>query len=334
MNWLPIAVGVVVVAIALFGYDLWNRRALGRRYPREGERVTVDGVALHVLVRGEGRPVVLLHGNFGDGTDFSGRLRDQVCRDFKAVIIDRPGYGYSERPPEGLSVIGQAALVREAVQRVGVEHPLLVAHSWSGFLALAYALEHGSELAGVVMLNPLCYADDTTRRTDPRGHAIMRVSETMPPILRPLFGHRAFRASMRARFAPEPVPDTEATDPLLALRRARHGQRHARAEDFAASMRSAAGLAPRYAELTLPLVIVVGDGDRVAAPALQGYRLHNQVHSSFLRVIPDAGHMIHITRPTEVMDAIHVAWEMAHKSESDHRRPSPPKVDAEFIAGN
>ena len=334
MTWLLIATGVVLLGGVLLGFDSWRRRALGRRYPREGERVKVDGVTLNVLVRGDGHPVVLLHGNYGDATDFSGRLRAHVCRDFKAVIIDRPGYGYSERPPEGLSVIGQAALVREAVQRVGVEHPLLVAHSWSGFLALAYALEHGSELAGLVMLNPLCYADDTTRHTDPRGHAIMRASETLPTVLRPLFGDRAYKSSMRARFAPEPVPDTEATDPLLSLRRARHAQRHARAEDFAASVGSAVALAQRYAEITLPLVIVVGDGDRVATPALQGYRLHNQVHSSFLRVIPNAGHMIHITRPSEVMDAIHVAWEMAHKSESDHRRPSPPKVDAEFIAGN
>ncbi len=44
-------------------------------------------------------------------------------------------------------------------------------------------------------------------------------------------------------------------------------------------------------------MIVVGDSDRVAVPARQGYRLHNQVHRSRLVVLPNAGHMIHITRP-------------------------------------
>ncbi len=148
MIWLLISAGVIAFGGVLLGYDRWKRREVTQRYPAEGERVKVDGVSVHVLVRGGGRPVVLLHGNYGDATDFSGRLRERVSRDFQAVIIDRPGYGHSERPPAGLSVSGQAELVRDAVQRVGIEQPLLVAHSWSGFLALAYALEHGSELAG------------------------------------------------------------------------------------------------------------------------------------------------------------------------------------------
>jgi pimeloyl-ACP methyl ester carboxylesterase len=140
---------------------------------------------------------------------------------------------------------------------------------------------------------------------------------------------------MRARFAPEPVPTgTEATDPLLAFRRARPAQRQARDEDFEASFESASQLAGRYATLSLPLVIVVGDGDRVAVPSRQGYRLHNQVHSSRLIVLPAAGHMVHITRPDAVMDAIHEAWAMAEARESDTARPTPPKLDSisgEFI---
>jgi pimeloyl-ACP methyl ester carboxylesterase len=331
MIWLLISAGVIAFGGVLLGYDRWKRREVTQRYPAEGERVSVDGVNVHVLVRGSGRPVVLLHGNYGDATDFSGRLRERVSRDFKAVIIDRPGYGHSERPPDGLSVSGQAELVRDAVRRVGVEQPLLVAHSWSGFLALAYALEHGSELAGLVLLNPLCYADDNSRHTDPQGHLITRASDRLTPVLQPLVGYRVYRATMRARFAPEPVPDTEATDPLLAFRRARPAQRHARDEDFTASYDSAGELSARYNEIGLPLVIVVGDSDRVAVPARQGYRLHNQVHRSRLVVLPNAGHMIHITRPDAVMDAIHQAWEMSHVRESDTSRPTPPSVDAGFI---
>ena len=327
MTWLLIAIGFVTFGGVLLGYDTWKRRAVTKRYPAEGERVDANGVALHVLVRGEGRPVVLLHGNYGDASDFSGRLRERVSRDFRSVIIDRPGYGHSERPAAELSVAQQAALVREAVRKVGVEHPLLVAHSWSGFLALAYALEHGSELAGLVLINPLCYADETSRQTDPHGHFAQRASDSLTPVLQPLVGYRVYRATMKARFAPEPVPETEATDPLLAFRRARPAQRHAREEDFEASFATAGELSARYTELSLPIVIVVGDGDRVAVPARQGYRLHNQVHQSRLVVLPAAGHMVHITRPDAVVDAIHQAWEMAETREADTSRPTPPQVD-------
>jgi len=335
MTWLLVAAGAAIFGALLLLYDRWKRRAVGRRYPAEGERVVVSGVALHVLVRGEGRPVVLLHGNYGDSSDFSGRLRERVSSDFRAVIVDRPGYGHSARPPAGLSLTGQADLVREAVQRAGVAHPMLVAHSWSGFLALAYALAHGDELAGLVLLNPLCYADETARRTDPHGTIVQRTSDALTPVLQPLVGYRVYRATMRARFAPEPVPTSEATDPLLAFRRARPEQRRARDEDFEASFAAAADLSARYSSLTLPLVIVVGDGDRVAVPARQGYRLHNQVHHSRLIVLPAAGHMIPITRPEAVMDAIHQAFEMAESRDSDTARPTPPRLDrlsGDFIA--
>ncbi|HUO52414.1 MAG TPA: alpha/beta hydrolase [Gemmatimonadaceae bacterium] len=334
MTWLVSTLALAAFGGVLIGYDRWKRRAVARRYPAAGAHVTARGVSVHVLVRGEGRPVVMLHGNYGDSSDFSGRLRERVSRDFRAVIIDRPGYGHSERPPEGLSLSAQAEIIRDVVRQLGVEHPMLVAHSWSGFLALAYAVEHGDELAGLVLLNPLCYADETARRTDPHGHPLQRAADTLTPVVQPLVGYRVYRATMRSRFAPEPVPETEATDPLLAFRRARPAQRQVRDEDFEASYQSAGELAGRYASLTLPLVIVVGDGDRVAVPSRQGYRLHNQVHHSRLIVLPHAGHMIHITRPDAVMDAIHQAWQMAEMQDGDRRRPTPPKMDGvsgEFI---
>ena len=44
--------------------------------------------------------------------------------------------------------------------------------------------------------------------------------------------------------------------------------------------------------------------------------------------------MIPITRPDEVMAAIHQAWQLAHAKDSDTLRPTPPKMDREFIAGD
>ena len=55
-----------VAALALAGSAiLVNRRAAKaeREHPPKGAFVTTDGVRLHYLVRGSGRPVVFLHGN-------------------------------------------------------------------------------------------------------------------------------------------------------------------------------------------------------------------------------------------------------------------------------
>jgi hypothetical protein len=44
-------------------YNTYRARQVERQHPPAGRFVDVDGVRLHYLERGEGPPVVLLHGN-------------------------------------------------------------------------------------------------------------------------------------------------------------------------------------------------------------------------------------------------------------------------------
>jgi pimeloyl-ACP methyl ester carboxylesterase len=44
------------------------------------------------------------------------------------------------------------------LQELGVEHPILVGHSWSGGLALTYALAYPGDLAGLVVLGGYVYS--------------------------------------------------------------------------------------------------------------------------------------------------------------------------------
>src|SRR3712207_554198 len=67
-RWKPstsvIAAGTVLAALA--GAALYNRSRAARAerdVPPAGQFIEVDGVRLHYVERGRGRPVVLLHGN-------------------------------------------------------------------------------------------------------------------------------------------------------------------------------------------------------------------------------------------------------------------------------
>ena len=75
-----------------------TRRAEAK-HPPAGRFVTVDGVRLHDVERGRGRPVVLLHGNGATLQDFElSGVVDLVSRTHRVIVFDRPGFGYSERP--------------------------------------------------------------------------------------------------------------------------------------------------------------------------------------------------------------------------------------------
>src|SRR5437763_4997500 len=79
-----------------------------------GEFVSVEGVRLHYLSRGEGRPVVMLHGNSGFAHDFASVLGAMDGREFRALAFDRPGHGFSERPSQDGAMSSQARLIRAA----------------------------------------------------------------------------------------------------------------------------------------------------------------------------------------------------------------------------
>ena len=74
-------------------------RKTEREYLPTGRFITVDGVRLHYIEKGEGPPVVLLYGNVVTAEDFrtSGVLELLAGR-HRVIAFDRPGFGYNDRP--------------------------------------------------------------------------------------------------------------------------------------------------------------------------------------------------------------------------------------------
>src|SRR5919199_1117714 len=127
-----------------------------------GEFVSVEGVRLHYLSRGEGRPVVLLHGNSGFAHDFASVLEAADQEEFRALAFDRPGHGFSERPAQDGAMSSQARLIRGALEALGVRRPLVVGHSWGAALALSYALQYPDDAAALVLLAPAVFSEEVT----------------------------------------------------------------------------------------------------------------------------------------------------------------------------
>src|SRR3954452_21275400 len=80
-------------------YNLYRTRRTEHEHPPLGQFITVNGVRLHYIEKGEGPPVVLLHGNVVTAKDFniSGVL-DLIGRRHRVIAFDRLGFGHSERP--------------------------------------------------------------------------------------------------------------------------------------------------------------------------------------------------------------------------------------------
>ena len=288
-------------AAALAASALWNvarARRAEREHPPSGRFVAVDGVRLHYLERGAGPPVVLLHGNLVNAEDWalSGVL-EQTAATCRTVAIDRPGFGYSDRPAEvRWTAAAQAALLREAMARLRLVRPVLVAHSWATLVALELALADPRALGGLVLVSG--YYRPTARLDVPPAAlpAVPVLGKVLQYTVSPLLGRALLPLSLEAMFAPDGVPDR--------FRRGfpygfpvRPSQVRAQAEEAAAMVPTAARLRQRYRELRLPVSIVAGTEDRIVDCADQAVWLHHELPDSDLLTPPGLGHMLHHAAP-------------------------------------
>lgn len=93
-----VALGGMALASAAIMVNRQSAKA-EKAYPPKGSFVTADGVRLHYVERGRGRPVVFLHGNgmMVEDMMISGVVEAAAENAFRAIAIDRPGFGHSER---------------------------------------------------------------------------------------------------------------------------------------------------------------------------------------------------------------------------------------------
>lgn len=118
-----------------------------------GRSVATSGATLYVEVAGEpGHPVVVLLHGFGGSLYSWRKVAPRLAgAGFRVVMVDLAGFGYSERPADRALYApeGQAALVSEALERLGIEAAHVLGHSFGGGVALLLAAGGRAERDGV-----------------------------------------------------------------------------------------------------------------------------------------------------------------------------------------
>src|SRR3954452_17446497 len=136
-NWLvPALLGSAAALGASALYAVSKAHEAEQRHPPIGRFLTVDGVRLHYVERGSGEPLVLIHGNGTMIQDFlvSG-IVDELAKRYRVIIIDRLGYGYSERPRALWTPRAHATLFQKALERLKVSRAVVLGHSWGSLVA-------------------------------------------------------------------------------------------------------------------------------------------------------------------------------------------------------
>ena len=259
--------------------------------------------------RGSGPPVVLLHGQPGSGASWD-PVTERLASDHRVLAPDRPGYGGSAVEARGL--YGNAALIAEFLEAEGAVPATVVAHSWSGGVAVLLATHWPGTVRSLVLVGAACTPDSLNfldRWLTYRGvgdaltvAGLVGIGEVLPRLRRV-----AYHVPSRYR----PLVETALPDRgVLAGGRGALG-RHRRT--FMVEQRALTAELPSVAaalpDITVPVAVVAGHWDLVVPPRA-AVTLARAIPGADLTVLPRAGHFVARDDP----DALAAVVRRIHRS--------------------
>jgi pimeloyl-ACP methyl ester carboxylesterase len=316
-----IAVSIASVAAVLLlaaGVNYFLAQRAERQNPPTGRFVDVDGLRLHYLDQGTGQAVVLLHGNGSMIQDFEcSGLIAAASQKYRVIVFDRPGFGHSQRPRSTIwNAEKQCHVIHRALLQIGITRATVLGHSWGTSVAVALALSHPRSVGSLVLVSGYYYP---TVRADVlllSGPAIPVLGDVIGYTVAPIVSRLIWPLLLRRLFAPAPVPEKFQLFPKeMAFR---PSQLRASAEETALMIPGAFALQWRYRSLTMPVVILAGEGDHLVEAA-QSARLHRTIKQSTFKSVANTGHMIQQTATARVMEAIDEAVRAARYQDEDLR---------------
>ena len=264
-----------------------------------------DGAELHLVAKGEGRPILFLHGVLLQAASW--REQFALADRYRVIALDQRGHGRSVAGAAGYGLDRLADDIDAVIQQLDLDGAVLVGHSMGGMAALRFARRHRvafeQRVAGLVLVS--------TSASPVFGFGSGRISRALAgavrlpagafgwnrvPTYRP--GDDDFNfAVVRLSFGSRPAPThVDVTRRMVA------------AMDEEAFGQSLVALLDNdershLAEIDKPTAVVVGSRDLITPPH-HSRQLAEKIPGAELRLLDGCGHQPMMERPAELAAAI------------------------------
>ncbi|MGC2034375.1 MAG: alpha/beta hydrolase [Thermoplasmata archaeon] len=236
------------------------------------------------IERGEGRPVVFLHGYPLSHEIWLPQLETLSARD-RVVLLDLPGYGLARDWPVPDSLSGFAESVHQTFARQFTSPVVVVGHSFGGYVALELFRNHPEQFQAIVLTNTRSEPDGVEAR-EKRLATAKRLEDPSQFL--------DIEGTIRGLFSPR---TGEAAGPLLET--ARTIVRNVPSRTIIGTLKAIAGrsdLTPVLSTIHVPALVIWGEEDRLIPPA-QSRSMVARIPGSSGVGIPEAGHLPSLEAP-------------------------------------
>jgi pimeloyl-ACP methyl ester carboxylesterase len=152
-----LASAILALAPALAGCLSFHRGAMPGE-PKDASFIEVEGARVRYVDKGEGPPVVLVHG-FASSLETWDAVIPTLVKKHRVIALDLKGFGWTDRPEGDYSPWAQAKIVRAVMERRGIERAAIVAHSWGSSVVLALALGAPERVTRIALYDAWVFED-------------------------------------------------------------------------------------------------------------------------------------------------------------------------------
>lgn len=236
---------------------------------------TVNGVNLCYQVKGEGPPLVLLHG-FSTGLFTWDSVIDRLARNFQVFRYDHRGHGNSSKPTGPYQIQDFTDDLEAFLNYAGLEKVDLVGHSMGGRTALFFALWHPDRLNRLLLVGASGSAPEGEARERFKALKKLAMSEGMGTV---------FDSDLYS-FA---LPDTWKSGPSRSKARERFLKNTPQGFCAAAdAILATPDMRERLEEITAPVWACAGERD--AGPMAFNELCESRIPDCTRAIVPGCGH--------------------------------------------
>jgi pimeloyl-ACP methyl ester carboxylesterase len=141
--------------------------------------VIANGVRIYYVEQGEGPMVLLCHGFPELWFSWRHQLQPLTDAGFRAVAVDLPGYGRSDKPDVHYDMEWVNACLAGVITGLGHERAVIVGHDWGGLLVWPFARRYPERTAGVIGVN----TPDLPRTPIPMVELLRQIFPDDPPYI-------------------------------------------------------------------------------------------------------------------------------------------------------
>jgi pimeloyl-ACP methyl ester carboxylesterase len=126
-------------------------------YPYTARKISIHGYTLSFLDQGEGRVIVMLHGN--PTWSFYYRNLVTLLQDrYRVIVPDHMGCGFSDKPQDySYTLKTHIDNLERLLAECSIEKFSLVLHDWGGAIGMGLALRYPERVESIVVLNTAAF---------------------------------------------------------------------------------------------------------------------------------------------------------------------------------